>query len=258
MPCTICQSTTHNITTCDDPSIKTKHCELFNASFMYRDLIHEGVPGDNMDCIVIFNNILDSIRETPIKMLLKLYKTYANDVYIPNEEHPFLSLTDWYHRESTFAKQLINPHLLKYSIGYTRSHIEVLLIQTYFNMADGIIQGVRSRVIQRRQKVDYNFPIEFVTEIHPKTTPCLNQDCGICWDKLTDETRVYPSCEHGFCASCIESTMNAVLQKAYNENKPPSLSCPLCREEVTTLYHADDLAETLIVPLVNVVNNDLS
>lgn len=226
---------------------------------MYRDLIQQGVPGDNMDCLVIFNNLLDSVRETPIKMLLKLYKTYATHVYIPNEEHPFLSLTEWYHRESAFAKQLINPDLVKYSIGYARSHVEVLLIQTYFNMADGIIEGVRSGDIQRRrQNVDYKFPIEFVTEIPGKTTSCLNQDCGICWDKLTDETRIHPSCGHGFCASCIESTMNAVLQKAYNENKPPALSCPLCREEVTKLYHTNDLAETLFVPLVNVVNNDLS
>ena len=258
MPCTICRSTTHNITSCNDLSILTNHTNLYTMSYMYRDLIHQGIPADNIDSLAIFSNFLDAIRELSGKMLLKLYKKYAVYVYIPNDDHPFLTLTEWYHRETPFEKQLIEPNFLKYSIDYSRSHLEVLIIQTYFNMADTVVIGIQSGLIREIQRIDYKFPIQFVNTLNSANGPCLNDDCGICWDKMTDQTRVRPSCGHAFCASCVESTLDAILQKAYNENKRPTLPCPLCRQEVNTLYHSDKLDEALIVPLVNVVQNDLS
>lgn len=256
MPCAICSSSFHNIVTCRDPSISLKNRELFEIARLCRSVDDTSPSGDLPPAFI---HIVNFVHNLSSKMILKLYKKYAVSVFVPIQERSFTNLNDWFQRESQYSHILIDPLLLSYSGNYERPHLEVLIIQAYFNMADAVIQGFRSGAIRLRRPDHYfHFDINLVMKDSIRDNiHCLNDECGICWDKLHDETKLCPPCGHAFCAGCMESSLDTVLQKAYNEDKQPSLPCPLCRAQVNTLYHTDLLDELLFVPLVNVIHNDL-
>lgn len=256
MPCAICNSHTHNIVTCDDSSISLKNRELFDLAYRYRNIDDTHPTGEPY---YGFTNMADFVGVLPSKMLLKLYKRYAINVYIPDPHRSFRDLDDWYGRDSQHNHLLIDPNSLSYTAIYERTQLEILIIQSYILIADAVIQGFRSGVIRERRPDHYfHFNIDLVMkDSSTENIHCLNDECGICWDKLHDETTLCPPCGHAFCAGCIESSLDTVLQKAYNENKQPSFPCPLCRAQVKTLFHTDLLDELLFVPLVNVIHNDL-
>ena len=256
MPCFICNSFFHNIVTCNDPCIELKHRELFNLVYTYRNIQDTHPAGELPPG---FSNIVNFIGDLPSKMLLKLYKKYAIHVYIPDPQRSFRNLNDWFGRDPQHNHLLIDPNSLPYSGNYERSQLDILIIQSYSAIADAVIQGFRSGLIRERRPDHYfHFNIDLVMKnSSTQNLHCLNDECGICWDKLHDETKLCPPCGHAFCAGCMESSLDTVLQKAYNEDKQPSFPCPLCRAQVNTLFHTDLLDELLFVPLVNVIYNDL-
>lgn len=256
MPCAICNSHSHNIVTCDDSRISLKNRELFDLVYLYRSIEDTRPNGELPPALYHLTNF---VRNLSSKMLLKLYKRYAINVYIPDPQRSFRNLNDWFERDSQHNHLLIDPNSLSYSGNYERSQLEILIIQSYCAIADAVIQGFRSGVIRERRPDHYfHFNIDLVMkDSSTENIHCLNDECGICWDKLHDETRLCPPCGHAFCAGCMESSLDTVLQKAYNENKQPSFPCPLCRAQVNTLFHTDLLDELLFVPLVNVIHNDL-
>ena len=256
MPCSICNSFIHNIVTCNHSSIELIHKDLFNLVYRYRNIQDTHPTGDMP---VGFANVVHFIGALHSKMLLKLYKKYAINVYIHDSQRSFRNLDDWYHRGSQHTHLLIDPSSLPYSGIYERTQLEILLIQSYSALADTVIQAYKSGLIRDTRPDNYfHFNIDLVMNDSSKDNfHCLNDECGICWDKLHNETKLCPPCGHAFCAGCMEKSLDAVLQKAYNEDKQPSFSCPLCRAQVKTLYHTDLLDELLYVPLVNVIHNDL-
>lgn len=256
MPCSICYSPFHNIVTCNDSRIELKHRELFNLVYHYRNIQDTHPAGDLPSG---FSHVVNFVRILSSKMILKLYKKYAINVYIPDQQRSFRNLDDWFRRDSQHNHLLIDPISLSYSGIYERSQLEILIIQSYCAIADTVIQAFRIGLIRESRPDHYfHFNIDLVMNDSSKDNfHCLNDECGICWDKLHDETKLCPPCGHAFCARCMESSLDAVLQKAYNEDKQPSFSCPLCRAQVKTLFHTDLLDELLFVPLVNVIHNDL-
>ena len=255
MPCSICNSYSHNIVTCCDSSISINNTELFELARICRSANTH--PDGELPSA--FYQMLNFVRNLSTKMILKLYKRYAIHVYVPDPQHSFRDLDDWFDRHSQNTLLLFDPNSLSYTSNYARVHLDILIIQAYYNIADAVILGFRYGLIRERRPHQYfRFDINLVIK-HSSTDNfhCLNDECGICWDKLHDETILSPHCGHAFCAGCMERSLDTVLQKAYNENIQPSFHCPLCRAQVKTLFHTNLLDELLLVPLINVIHNDL-
>ena len=77
------------------------------------------------------------------------------------------------------------------------------------------------------------------------TKKFLNNECPICFDNITSNTRAQIGCNHSFCIECIKEYI------IFNEDKK-ILSCPCCRKSITNLKLVNKLEIEHIKNLVNV------
>jgi hypothetical protein len=77
------------------------------------------------------------------------------------------------------------------------------------------------------------------------TKKFLNDECPICFDHITLDTRAQTGCNHSFCIECIKEYI------IFNENKK-ILSCPCCRKSIKIIKLVNKIEMEHIKKLVNV------
>ena len=82
------------------------------------------------------------------------------------------------------------------------------------------------------------------------TKKFLNDECPICFDNILPETRAKVGCNHSFCINCIKEYI------IFSENKK-SLTCPCCRQTITSMKLVNKIEMNNIKNLVNVPQSPL-
>ena len=110
----------------------------------------------------------------------------------------------------------------------------------------------------------------FATELTYTTniddgTPATDQEeaaptCGICWDSLTATTACTTNCQHHFCTSCVTqqaaAAKSALIQaRGYlrRNQRTPTLTCAMCRANVTSIGMAHEARDTDAALALNLV-----